>query len=483
PMVSLPGAGAARAALEKCPQVVVSDCMARTDTLELAHIALPAAAWGEKDGTVTNSERRISRQRPFFALPGEARPDWWIVSEVARRMGFTEAFGYTKPAQIFREHAALSAFENDGTRLFNIGAYAEIPDTEYDALPPVQWPARKGETTDSTRLFADGRFPTPDGRARMVAVAVQEVRQQDPAWPLLLNSGRLRDQWHTMTRTGLSPRLSRHSPEPTVDVHPRDAQGHGLTDGALAQVETPHGFSLYRVRVSEAQRRGELFAPIHWTDQTSSAGRTGMLAQPLCDPVSGQPGFKATPARVRPVEARWSGFLITRTEVEPEGVLYWTRARLAGGYLYELAGDAELASLAERVLPEEGELMEALDGGRGSARWAVLKDGRLDACLFVATDNSLPPREWLVRQLEKSAEASPLALLAGRPARPEPDRGPVVCVCFDVGLKTLVGAIADQLLTSVDAVGAALKAGTNCGSCRPTIAKLLTPLKETSHAV
>lgn len=483
PMVSLPDAGAARAALARCPLVIVSDCMTRTDTLAHAHIALPAAAWGEKDGTVTNSERRISRQRPFFAMPGKARPDWWIVTEVARRMGFADAFAYENPARIFREHAALSAFENNGARLFDIGACAGLSEAEYAALAPFQWPARKGDATDSTRLFADGRFPTTDGRARMIAVAAQKERLTDPTWPLLLNSGRLRDQWHTMTRTGLSPRLSRHSPEPTVDVHPRDAASHGLKDGSLARIETPHGSSLYRVRVSDAQRRGEVFVPIHWTDQTSNAGRTGRLAQSLHDPLSGQPGFKATSARIHPVETRWRGFLITRRLIEPDGLVYWTRATLAGGHLYELAGDTDIALLADWLLPHEGERLEAIDRARSNARWAVLREGRLEACLFVATDDSLPPREWLTRQLEEGSEASPLALLAGRAARPEPDRGPIVCVCFDVGLKTLVSAIAARSLTTVDAVGTALKAGTNCGSCRPAIAKLLTRVEETSHAV
>ncbi|MCH8686642.1 nitrate reductase [Pedomonas mirosovicensis] len=483
PLVSLPDANAARDALKKCPLVVVSDCITRTDTLDLAHIALPAAAWGEKDGTVTNSERRISHQRRFFSLPGEARPDWWIVSEVARRMGYGAAFAYTKPAEIFREHARLSAFENDGARLFDIGAYAGISDEEYEALAPFQWPARKGERSDPTRLFADGRFPTSDGRARMVEVAPGEERPADPSWPLLLNSGRLRDQWHTMTRTGLSPRLSRHSPEPTVDVHPKDAESFGLKDRALARVETRYGASLYRVRVSEAQRRGELFAPIHWTDQHSSGGRTGRLAQPLCDPVSGQPGFKATPARIRTVETAWRGFLLTRTVADMASTNYWTRVTLAGGHLYELAGDGDAAALAAQLLPQGGERVEAIDHTRGNARWAVLRDGKLEACLFIASDASLPPRDWLIRQLEEHAAPSPLALLAGRPAKPEPDRGAIVCVCFDVGLKTLVAAIADQRLTSVEAVGSALKAGTNCGSCRPAIAKLLNPEKEASHAV
>ena len=141
PAVSLPDAGAVRAALGKLELFVVSDNVLTNDTITSgAHVLLPAAAWGEKDGTVTNSERRISRQRAFLPLPGEARPDWWIVTQVAQRLGFDAAFPYASAADIFREHAALSAFENNGTRDFDIGALAALDDRAYDDLAPMQWP-------------------------------------------------------------------------------------------------------------------------------------------------------------------------------------------------------------------------------------------------------------------------------------------------------------------------------------------------------
>src|SRR5690606_22043367 len=139
PVDSMSEADAVRAALKACPFVVVSDMNRHTDTMELAHIRLPAAGWGEKNGTVTNSERRISRQRSFLPLPGEARPDWWIVSEVARRLGHGEAFSYNSPAEIFAEHVALSAFENDGSRDFDLSGLAGA---DYDTMTPVQWPVR-----------------------------------------------------------------------------------------------------------------------------------------------------------------------------------------------------------------------------------------------------------------------------------------------------------------------------------------------------
>ena len=164
PVVSLPNAGRVRRALAACPFVVVSDCMAETDTTTFADVKLPALAWGEKDGTVTNSERRITRQRPLFRAPGEARADWRILAEVATAMGHGSAFGWRAPAQVFREWARLTAYENRD-RPLNLGPLTALSPAGYDALAPVQWPVTVAGGT--ARLFEDGRFPTPDGRARM----------------------------------------------------------------------------------------------------------------------------------------------------------------------------------------------------------------------------------------------------------------------------------------------------------------------------
>ncbi len=167
PAASLPRADRVRAALAACPFVVVSDCW-ETDTTEHAQVLLPAAAWGEKSGTVTSSERRISRQRPFRSAPGEARPDWWMFAEVGRRMGWPEAFAWADPAAVFREHAAVSGLANAGRRLFDISALAALDDAAYDALDPVRWPCPAGGAAEGGRLFGQGGFPTPDGRARIV---------------------------------------------------------------------------------------------------------------------------------------------------------------------------------------------------------------------------------------------------------------------------------------------------------------------------
>ena len=470
PAVSMPDANMVRDALSICPFVVVSDVIADTDTSRYAHVRLPAAGWGEKDGTVTNSERRISRQRAFLPLPGEAKPDWWIVAQVGRRMGWKTAFTYDCAADVYREHARLSAYENDGRRLFDLRRHAAIGNADYQAMEPFRW---GGDG------FASGRFSTPDGKARLVPVTQAPLAEPLKDWPLTLNTGRYRDHWHTMTRTGLSPKLARHREEPLVEVHPSDADVHGLVEGDIARVATAQGESLFRVSVTERQRPGELFIPIHWTDQLSTGGRTGLLPRPLVDPHSGQPGFKQTPSRIEKMACSWRGFLLVRGPVGiPPKCLWRTRITVPDGYLYELAGNGDPARLG-LSLPA-GTRIEARDEARGSWRVGVIDKGRLSAALFVTATGELPPRDWLIAQLE-APEVAP-TLLAGRAPGAMVDRGPIVCVCFDVGMRTILRAIADQQLADVAAVGQALNAGTNCGSCRPAIAALIVEARDLANA-
>ena len=467
PVVSMPDTNMARMALATCPFVVVSDCIEGTDTQRYAHVRLPALGWGEKDGTVTNSERRISRQRAFLTPPGEARADWLAVAQVAQRMGF-DGFAYSSAAGVFREFAAQTGFENDGARLLDISDRAAMSDADYAAMAPFQW--------GGASPFAAGRYPTPGGRARLIPVR-HVPRDAVSPLPLRLNTGRYRDQWHTMTRTGLSPKLSQHRREPLVEVHPDTARRFGLTDGGLARVETARGRSVFRVAETADQRRGELFVPVHWSAQTSTGGRAGALPSTARDPVSGQPGFKNTPASVGPYVPEWQGFLVSRARLPAPACAYWTRIRTSHGWLVELAGDGDAALLLGQLPP--GARAEMIDPRRGVIRSAVIVDGRLQAALYVSRGLDLPPRDWLIEQLG-AAGVEANELLAGRPAVAAPDRGSVVCICFDVGLRTIANAITTQRLATVEAVGAALRAGTNCGSCRPAIAGLLA--KEFAHA-
>src|SRR5690606_25676347 len=211
-----------------------------------AHVLLPSLGWGEKNGTVTNSERRISRQRSFLGAPGEARADWWQLAEVGRRMGFAQAFDYGDPAGVFGEHAALSAFENHGSRDFDIGAHAGIDPHAYDALLPFQWPQPAGDGHARPRFFADGGFYHAVGRARFVPIAPVASDRTSADYPFTLNTGRVRDQWHTMTRTGKSARLSSHIAEPFAELHPRDAAEICVGNAGLVEIESPHGKAVVR---------------------------------------------------------------------------------------------------------------------------------------------------------------------------------------------------------------------------------------------
>lgn len=470
PAVSMPNAARVREGLARCPLVVVSDVIATTDTARYAHVLLPAAAWGEKSGTVTNSERRISRQRAFREPPGEAKPDWWAFTEVGRRMGFADSFAFASAADVFREHAALSAFENGGERLFNLSALQHLSDAQYDALAPVQWPAVAD--TNAARLLAGGQFPTPDGRARFVAVHQQGVAYAPSvSFPLHLNTGRARDQWHTMAQTGRSARLARHAPEPTVDVHPADAAEYRVSVGGLARIASAWGTALARVRVTTDQSPGGVFLPMHWSDAMSAHCVVGKLTNPATDATSGQPELKHTPVAIAPVAVATTGFLLTRERLQPNE-FYWTRARVDGGYVVELADiDASAPERWVALLGTGGEMVEFSDRRRGMVRMARIDQGLVAACLFAGPPGSLPTREWLLQQFAAPAlaDSARATLLSARAAEPQEDRGRIVCSCFEVGINRIIAAIRDHALTDAAAVGQHLRAGTNCGSCLPEL--------------
>jgi assimilatory nitrate reductase catalytic subunit len=483
PADSMPRAGQVREALKKCPLVIVADAWP-TDTSALAHIVLPAAGWAEKDGTVTNSERCISRQRAFRAAPGQARPDWWMFTEVARRMGWGEAFAYSSPADIFREHAALSGFENEGTRVFDLGGLADISDTAYNALTPRQWPLpRHGSGAMGPRLFSRGGFPTPDGRARMVPLTPR-AQDADTGFPLILNTGRVRDQWHTMTRTGRVPHLMTHVAAPSLALHPRDAAMRGIAEQGLVRVESAQGTAVMRASVDEGVRPGNVFAPMHWTDQFASSGPVDRLVHGLTDPVSGQPDLKGTPVRVTAVTEAWRGGLV-RTDGGTPGLsasAWWSKTQVSAGFAFELAGwmpleqeiQAETALRRLLRIPADAELVTFSDARKATYRYAGFQKGRLAACVFFAPPGAdLTGLEQAKTLLGKDVSPSErLALLAGVSPQGAQRAGRNVCACFSVTEDRILEAIAGGLTTPAQ-IGAALKAGTNCGSCVPEIKKLI----------
>jgi assimilatory nitrate reductase catalytic subunit len=494
PAASMPRAAEVRRALAACPLVVVSDCWP-TDTTALADIVLPAASWGEKDGTVTNSERCISRQRAFRAPPGAARPDWWMFAEVARRLGWGASFAYRSPADIFREHAALSSFENEGSRAFDIGGLAALSDAEYGALQPLRWPVIDGSGT--ARLFAEGGFFTPDRRARLVATHFRPVAAAaSRAQPFLLNTGRVRDQWHTMTRTGFVPRLMSHQDEPFLEISPDDAAKLSIADGDLVQIETCHASTVLRARPTPAQRRGEIFVPMHWTDAFVSSGPIGRLVGAACDPLSGQPELKATPAKLAPLPTLWRGFLLCAAAPSRFQGFYGARIPVAGGQAYELRGwdplppAAEARDLARSLVRHSpsAEWREWIDESRGSFRFVSTVRGRLEACLLVSSRPSwmLPDREAVIALLGAPFDARAEEIVTAMPpaaAGPAGAGGRKVCACFSVSRAAIEQAVVGGGLTSAAAIGAVLKAGTNCGSCIPELDEILRDARARPPAV
>lgn len=464
PAVTMPDAARVARAIRACDFVAVSDLWATTDTARLAHVQLPATGWGEKDGTVTNSERMISRQRAFLPAPGQARPDWWQVAQVARRMGFS-GFDWAGPAEIFAEHAALSGVAGTLGSDFDI---SDLVDADYDGLAPVIWPqaAQKGG-----RFFGDGQFHTQGGRGRLVPVTARLPEALTPDHPFRLNTGRVRDQWHTMTRSGMTPRLSQHLAEPYLEIHPGDADRLGLAPATLAEVESPRGRAILRVMISDRVAPGHPFAPMHWTGETAPSGRVDVLVPGLVDAVSGQPASKSAPVSIRPFAARWYGFAVTTGDPRPD-CAYWAKAPVAGGVQLELACHSlpdNWSTWATALFGGSAPTTTLSDPSRGLYRFAVVTEGRLRAALFVARDPVLLARGHLAGLIGTQGQG----VLAGRPGSNQPDPGITICACLNVGQNTILDAVATKGLVSVDALGAALGAGTNCGSCRPELAALI----------
>ncbi|HHG9097097.1 TPA: molybdopterin-dependent oxidoreductase [Enterobacter roggenkampii] len=459
PAVSLPDSHAVCQALGRCPLVIVSEVMNDTDTSRFAHIRFPALAWGEKDGTVTNSERRISRQRAFLPAPGEAKPDWWIVAQVAKRLGHGDAFAWLHPHEIFCEHAALTAFENDGARALNLHDLATLTHEEWERLEPWQWPG--------------GDFPC---RNIVPVNPLSHGATVSALYPLILNSGRIRDQWHTMTRTGYVARLMQHIAEPFVEVCPADAVRFSLCDGQLARISSPRGVMVARVRISDAQREGNAFAPMHWNAAFARQGKVNALVEGRCDPVSGQPESKQTAVRIQPWQPAWQGELYAREGLEMPSSVYWWRkaSRLT------VACDKPLLSWVMEYASGRGwQLQVAQTGERSSV--LAWHEGQLMLGFWEGT--ALPALAHTV--IEAAFHSPPVlpaerhALLNGQSVGKAMDPGRIICSCFSVGEEAIREAIAGGC-DSVTALGAKLRCGTNCGSCVPELKGLFQDNPEMS---
>lgn len=292
PMVSLPNSNLVEEALKAAKFVVVQDVSNRSDTLAYADLVLPAAAWSEKTGTMTNSERRISHLSQFNEPIGEALPDSEIIVKFAHKMGFGYAFNYQNSAEIYDEHVRLTK----GTNIDVSGVSHE----RLRSQGTLQWPVPSTQSNGTPRLFADGQFFTPSGKAQIKTVSDENQSEPlTPQHPLVLTTGRIRDQWHTMTKTGRVNKLNQHIPKAFLEINPLDATERGIKDGNIVTIQNDRGEVQVIAKVTTDIRQGVVFLPMHWGKVLqSTAARANNITSDLLDPYSKEPDFKFAAVQV-----------------------------------------------------------------------------------------------------------------------------------------------------------------------------------------
>jgi len=475
PMVSLPDHDTVRQALEACPLVVVSDCVASNDTLDYANVILPAQGWGEKSGMVTNSERRISLQRSFLEPYGEAKPDWWIICEVAKRMGFVKQFSYEQQSDIFKEHARLSGLENNGTRGFDISQFSQITNNQYQQWLPVQWPQPSGSPRrlNDQIFFADKQYFHGDKTPKITACTNQLSSLDSKLF--VLNTGRNRDQWHTQTRSGKAYKLTNHQPEPIVEINTIDGAALGIKDGELARLSSHNEEMLARVKLSDMQQRASVFMPIHWSLSNSNQGCVGKLVAPEFDPTSGQPAFKRSQINVEHWPTSSNAMLVVREPLEQNLCSYQVEQRIKGGYCYYLASDVTPQELQQQLIEFIGDkyakTMVATDPKQQYFRQHYFANDILDAGIFVAKTKQDLPQGWVSNFYQMSNDDSAKrSLLSNDVAALQQQK--TFCQCLNIAVGDIKEAI-DSGELSIASIREKTGAGGGCGSCISDIALLL----------
>lgn len=484
PVVSMPNRDLVERALSQCEHVIVSDVVNNTDTVAYANVLLPACGWSEKDGTVTNSERRISRQRALIKPSGEARPDWKIICDVASKMGFSEYFSFSSPAQVFDEHARLTAQSHVQDRVFDLSGLVGLSEDEYEHLSPIQWPVNSTHPNGCERLFVDGRFCTPSKKAQFIPIRPRQPEQLTThEFPYILNSGRLRDQWHTMTRTGNAPKLLNHSDEPCLVMSASDAQDLKLDNGDLVKLTAQHNSSknqklsnaILPVKIDEQVLAGHLFAPIHWSKSWGSHFTLGALFSGANDPISGQPELKHGAVALSKVTfAHYAQFSV-RNPINAARLAslfeYWQVIPNENATTYLVASNNENIKTAVLAAVEYDEMIGSQLNHLSSD--LLFLDSTLTAILWQQPLRARLPLDWVNHVFAKHTkiENETGAILRGEPSV-EFQQGPTICSCFNVRQKVIEEHI-QQGYGSVESLGQVLKCGTNCGSCRSEIGRLV----------
>jgi assimilatory nitrate reductase catalytic subunit len=303
--------------------------------------------------------------------------------------------------------------------------------------------------------------------------------KQSAQFPLRLNTGRVRDQWHSMTRTGKSARLASHIAEPFVEVHPADATAMGLADGGFAKIATAYGACVMKVMVSEGQRPGSLFVPIHWSDETASSARIGALVTPRTDPHSGQPEMKATPAAIGPVHLPVRGFLRSRRHIELPQDTWWARIATPEGSELHLASARDALfwhDFAQRALGEDAQLVEFVDAATGIYRAAAFIDGEFDGAISIGPSDRAVRWDGLKAVIAAGAPKHSwpsFAPLLDSESGGDLEASPVVCACLGVTREAINGAIHGGAARRVADLGKLTGAGTSCGSCLPELKRIV----------
>ena len=416
--------------------------------------------------------------RRFCEPPGEARPDWWRSSEVARRLGSRFRLRLSRPGRhLSRACGAVGVRERRRARLSTSAGLAALSDENTTRSRRRNGRVRAARARAAKRFSRDGGFFTPDGtRAFRRRRGTARRRAETAALPLVLNTGRVRDQWHTMTRTGPVPRLARHCPSRSSRSIPTTRATGCVSDGGFARVTTTHGARVLRVVVT---RRASGAAPCFRADPLDRRhrrrARVGALVAPSADPISGQPEAKATPAAIAPCAFSSNGFLLSRRTVVLPKDGWWARVAIPGGWGYMIASNVPPQGWRDFLTASFscGDVIEYVDDTRGIFRAAAFDGDRLECVVFIGPD---PAPGWDATleafHLDAVTATQRASLLSGRSRDGATDRGPVICACFGVGTKTIEAAIAGGC-ASPAAIGEKLRAGTNCGSCIPEIKRLI----------
>jgi assimilatory nitrate reductase catalytic subunit len=493
PLVSLPERDKIKRALTNCPLVVVSDCVTDNDTLAYADIKLPATPWLEKNGTVTNSERCVSRQRSVQPAHGEARHDWQIIANVANAMGYS-GFDYQHVSEVFTEFAGLTGVNQPSNRLFDISGLADLSIKEYDNLSPMQWPINQKYPRGCSRVFENGVFSTKSKKAQFFAVEPQLAKLPlTKAFPLSLNSGRLRDHWHSMTRTSLASELTQHTTKPYLYINATELAALDVLENDIVSITSACSGPepvLVQIKVDSGLGKHQCFMPIHWNQQFASAANISRLYPSIVDEHSGQPECKQVPVVIGKtqftqfIECHISEALLNNIKLESslKSAGFWLKNNNAYGLQLSVANEVAIADVLLwcQQLVESNQAMkqssnvEWLSFGCDSSRYIVLvADKKLLFVCHVALQWPEFESAWLLHLFAKDIlDFSDIqALLLGQ-ASSEFSLGKQVCSCFNVAENSIVAEIAAGAKT-IEQLGDTLKCGTNCGSCKPELAQLI----------